>query len=113
MPLTTPAMPTVSSGRSHRLPLSDRPAAAVRSISREFVGLDVAVRPAGANEGAQIGRYLLFEIHADPAAALILAHGGDIGWTAGDLRQCNRIFVGPHAAAGEKPGHRDLAGMAP
>ena len=50
----------------------------------EFVGLDVAVRPAGADESAEIGRDLLLEIDADAAAALILADRGDIGRAAGD-----------------------------
>ena len=92
MPLTTPAMPTVSSGRRHGLPLSETPAATVRSMSVYSIGLDVAVGPAGAHEQAEIGRDLLLEVRADAAAAAILADRGDIGRAAGDLSQRDRVL---------------------
>ena len=79
----------------------------------EFVRLDVAVGPAGADESAEIGRDFLLDIHADAAAALILADGGDIGRAAGDRSQCDRVLESSHAAAGEETGDCDLARMAP
>ena len=92
----------------------ERQAGRHRAIDvRELVRFDVTVRHAGTDEGAQIGRDLLFEIQAHAAAAAILAHGGDIGGTAGDLRQCDRIREGSHASAAKKSGHGDLAGMSP
>ena len=79
MPLTTPAMPIVSSGRPHRLPLSTK-AGGNRAVDvGEFVRSRGAVGPAGAHEDPEIGRDLLLDIDAHSAAALIVADGGDIG----------------------------------
>ena len=66
----------------------------------EFVRLDVTVGPAGADESAEIGRDFLLDIHADAAAALILADGGDVGRAAGDRGQCDRIGEATHAGRG-------------
>src|SRR5581483_12451772 len=44
----------------------------------ELVRLLVAVGPAGAGKEAEIVVDLLLQIHADAAAALVTAHGGDV-----------------------------------
>ena len=61
------------------------------------------------NGGA--GRELLFETDMDAAAAVVMAHGGDIGQSA--LRQRDGVIEPSHAGATEEGRHDDLAGPAP
>src|SRR5271167_1697724 len=79
----------------------------------ELERLDVTIGPTGADEGAEIGRDLLLDIHAHAAAALILADSGDIRWAACYRSQCDRILEAPHAATTQETGECDLSGMSP
>src|SRR5580700_953301 len=50
----------------------------------ELIRLDIAIRPAGARKDTEPVGDLLFEIGADPAAALVLTNRRDVGWAASD-----------------------------
>jgi len=64
---------------------------------RKLIGLLGAVGPASAGKEADIFHELLFEIHADAAAALIHADGSDIRGTASDCRQQDSILEATHS----------------
>src|SRR6516225_5783630 len=53
----------------------------------EVERLLVPIGVTGPREETDIGRDLLLQIHADAAAALILAHGGDVGGFTSHSRQ--------------------------
>src|SRR6202012_3975173 len=78
----------------------------------ELVGLLAAVRPAGTGEEADILDDLLFQIHADAAAALVLPDGADIGRASGDGGELDRVCEAAHPGTGEEAGDSDLARLA-
>src|SRR5260370_6090912 len=65
----------------------------------EFVGFDVAVRPACAGEHAKVRRYLLLDAQADAASAAIAAHERGVRRASRRLRQIERIVEPAHASA--------------
>ena len=109
----TPAMPMVSSGPAPLFAV-DRDAARYGAVDvGEIPRLDIAVGPAGAGEHTECLRNLLLQIEAHAGPAGVGAHGVDVGRLAGRLGKRNRVREFSGAAAAEKAGDLELAGLAP
>src|SRR5207249_11005122 len=75
----------------------------------ELIWLDRAAGDSGTCEHAEIGGYLLLEIEADAAAALVAADECGVGGLACQLGQSDCVIEAPHPVAGEKAGDGELA----
>src|ERR1700675_999893 len=79
----------------------------------EFIGFFTAIRNSGADKQTDIGHKLLLEVHADTGPALILPHGGDVGWSSGHRCQLDRVLEASHPAPSHESVDRELAGLVP
>src|SRR5205085_2982842 len=78
---------------------------------REFVGLDIAPGQPSAGEEAQVRGELLLQVEADPGAAAIVAHRGNVRGLPRQLCQPYGILEATHASASQEAGDCELAGL--
>ena len=62
-------------------------------------------------EEADILVDLLLQVHADAAAALVVADRGDVSRCSRHCRELDRIVKAPHPAARQEAGDGDFAGL--